>query len=328
MREKIENILSEYYSAEKIQDINISEKRIIITIKDDDENKASEVEKIIKEKIGVDKINIILIKEKNVSSLKQNDEKWKVRNAKKIIAVASGKGGVGKSTTTVNLALALAESGLKVAVFDADIYGPSIPMMLGYKGKGVDSYDGVNIEPFNYNKIKSMSIGSMIDEGTPLIWRGAKACGAIEQLLTQTNWGEIDVMLIDMPPGTGDIQISISQKLNLDGVVIVSTPQDVALADAIRGINLFKKLDINILGIVENMSYYVCPHCGEKAYIFGHNGAKETAEKMGQSFLGEIPLDADIRENSDVGTPAVIKDEKFAEIYKNIAEKIRKKLAI
>ena len=282
MREKIENILSEYYSAERIQDINISEKRIIITIKDDDENKASEVEKIIKEKIGVDKINIILIKEKNVSSLKQDDEKWKVR----------------------------------------------IPMMLGYKGKGVDSYDGINIEPFNYNKIKSMSIGSMIDEGTPLIWRGAKACGAIEQLLTQTNWGEIDVMLIDMPPGTGDIQISISQKLNLDGVVIVSTPQDVALADAIRGINLFKKLDINILGIVENMSYYVCPHCGEKAYIFGHNGAKETAEKMGQSFLGEIPLDADIRENSDVGTPAVIKDEKFAEIYKNIAEKIKNKLAI
>ena len=201
-------------------------------------------------------------------------------------------------------------------------------MMLGYKGKGVDSYDGINIEPFNYNKIKSMSIGSMIDEGTPLIWRGAKACGAIEQLLTQTNWGEIDVMLIDMPPGTGDIQISISQKLNLDGVVIVSTPQDVALADAIRGINLFKKLDINILGIVENMSDYVCPHCGEKAYIFGHNGAKETAEKMGQSFLGEIPLDADIRENSDVGTPAVIKDEKFAEIYKNIAEKIKNKLAI
>ena len=244
------------------------------------------------------------------------------KKCKKIIAIASGKGGVGKSTTAVNLSLALAGLGLKVALFDADIYGPSIPMMLGYKGKGVDSYDGVNIEPFLFNKIKSMSIGSLVDDETPLIWRGAKACGAIEQLLTQTNWGEIDIMLIDMPPGTGDIQISMSQKLNIDGVVIVSTPQDVALADAVRGINMFKKLDIPIIGIVENMSYYICPHCGEKSYIFGYNGAKETAEKMGQTFLGEIPLDINVRENADKGTPVVLTDEKFSGIYKKIAEKI------
>lgn len=322
MQEKTEEILLKFYKKYDIEDINISDKRIIITIKDEDEKKASEVENIIREKTGCNKVNIILIKEKNVSSLKQNDEKWKVRNVKKIIAIASGKGGVGKSTTAVNLSLALAGLGLKVALFDADIYGPSIPMMLGYKGKGVDSYDGVNIEPFLFNKIKSMSIGSLVDDETPLIWRGAKACGAIEQLLTQTNWGEIDIMLIDMPPGTGDIQISMSQKLNIDGVVIVSTPQDVALADAVRGINMFKKLDIPIIGIIENMSYYICPHCGEKSYIFGYNGAKETAEKMGQTFLGEIPLDINVRENADKGTPVVLTDEKFSGIYKKIAEKI------
>ena len=322
MRDKIEKILLENYKKEDIQDINISDKRVIITIKDEDEKKSDAVENIIKKNIDFQKVNIILIKEKNVSSLKQNDEKWKVRNVKKIIAVASGKGGVGKSTTSVNLALTLYKSGLKVALFDADIYGPSIPLMLGYKGKGVDSYDGMNIEPFLFSGIKSMSIGSLVEDETPLIWRGAKACGAIEQLLTQTNWGEIDIMLIDMPPGTGDIQISMAQKLNLDGVVIISTPQDVALADAVRGINMFKKLDIPILGIVENMSYYICPHCGEKSYIFGHNGAKETAEKMGQKFLGEIPLDTNIRENSDKGTPVVLKDKKFAGIYKEIAERI------
>lgn len=328
MQEKTEEIIFNFYKKSDVEDINISDKRIIITIKDDDEKKASEVEKIIKENTGIEKVNIILIKEKNISSLNAKDEKWKVRNAKKIIAVASGKGGVGKSTTSVNLALSLAKKGLKVALFDADIYGPSIPLMLGYKGKGVDSYDGMNIEPFLFSGIKSMSIGSLVDDETPLIWRGAKACGAIQQLLTQTNWGEIDVMLIDMPPGTGDIQISVAQKLSLDGVIIVSTPQDVALADAVRGINMFKKLEVPILGIIENMSYYICPHCGEKSYIFGHFGAKETAEEMGQAFLGEIPLDANIRENSDKGTPVVMKDEKFAEIYEEISEKIKKSLEL
>ena len=328
MQEKTEEIIFNFYKKSDVEDINISDKRIIITIKDDDEKKASEVEKIIKENTGIEKVNIILIKEKNISSLNTKDEKWKVRNAKKIIAVASGKGGVGKSTTSVNLALSLAKKGLKVALFDADIYGPSIPLMLGYKGKGVDSYDGMNIEPFLFSGIKSMSIGSLVNDETPLIWRGAKACGAIQQLLTQTNWGEIDVMLIDMPPGTGDIQISVAQKLSLDGVIIVSTPQDVALADAVRGINMFKKLEVPILGIIENMSYYICPHCGEKSYIFGHFGAKETAEKMGQVFLGEIPLDANIRENSDKGTPVVLKDEKFAEIYEEISEKIKKSLEL
>ena len=175
-----------------------------------------------------------------------------------------------------------------------------------------------------------MSIGTLIDRNQPLIWRGSKACGAIEQLLTQTNWGEIDVMVIDMPPGTGDIQITLSQRLDLDGIVIVSTPQDIALIDAIKGVNMFKRVDVPILGIVENMSYYICEHCGSKADIFGHAGAKKTAEEMGETFLGEIPLHLSIRENADNGTPIVdsLPDSPYAKAYLEIAEKVKQKLKI
>ena len=241
-----------------------------------------------------------------------------------IYRVVSGKGGVGKSTTAVNLALALSSLGKKVAVFDADIYGPSIPTMLGFEGQPAISYDGKNFEPFEALGLQAMSIGSLIDRDTPIIWRGAKACGAIEQLLTEVNWGEIDIMIIDMPPGTGDIQITLSQRLKIDGAIIVSTPQDIALIDAVKGVNMFKKVNIDILGIVENMSYYICPKCGNRDEIFGYAGAKETAEKLGVKFLGEIPLNFAIRADADNGKPIVAAEPQspYAQAYINIAKKL------
>ncbi len=330
MTEKIKNIILKYFSEQNIDNITISDKRIIVVLKNADESKSSMIESDIKQIAPDLKVSVMFIKEKAVSGLNQKaDDKWNIKNVKKIIAVASGKGGVGKSTTSVNLALALADLGLKTALFDADIYGPSIPVMLGYDNVCASSKDGINFEPFKYGNIQSMSIGTLVEKDTPLIWRGAKACGAIQQLLEQTDWEEnTDVMVLDMPPGTGDIQISVAQKIALDGAVIVSTPQDIALIDAVRGVNMFKKLDIPILGIVENMSYYICEKCGHRADIFGHHGAKETAEKMGEKFLGEIPLNIAIRQNSDNGTPIVASDpdSKFSEAYRQIAKKIKDEL--
>jgi len=327
MIEKIKNIILKYIKEQNIEDITTGENKVVIVLKNADEEISDKLKAEIENISGNAKISIVFVKEKETSSLNQKaDDKWNVKNVKKIIVVASGKGGVGKSTTSVNLALALADTGLKVALFDADIYGPSIPQMLGYENIGAYSADGINFEPFKYGNIQSMSIGTLIEKDTPLIWRGAKACGAIQQLLEQTAWKKnTDVMVLDMPPGTGDIQISIAQKVALDGVVIVSTPQDIALIDAVRGINMFKKLDIPILGIIENMSYYICEKCGHRADIFGHHGTIETAQKMGENFLGEIPLNIAIRKNSDSGTPIVISepDSKYTQSYRDIAGKIK-----
>ena len=332
MEEKIKAIVEQFFSKEKIESVKVFGKRAIITLQNAEEQK--EVTEIIEKSVaaidGIEKVSIIYTADKKVQYLHPQTEKYNVRNVKKIIGVASGKGGVGKSTTAVNLALALNKLGLKVAAFDADIYGPSLPTMLGYEGEKLATTDGQTFEPFESCGIESMSIGTLIDRNQPLIWRGAKACGAIEQLLTQTNWGEIDVMVIDMPPGTGDIQITLSQRLDLDGIVIVSTPQDIALIDAIKGVNMFKRVDVPILGIVENMSYYICEHCGTRADIFGHAGAKKTAEEMGETFLGEIPLHLSIRENADNGTPIVdsLPDSPYAKAYLDIAEKIKQKLKL
>ncbi|WP_372085230.1 P-loop NTPase [Tistrella mobilis] len=221
-----------------------------------------------------------------------------------IIAVASGKGGVGKSTLAVNLALALQARGLKTGILDADVYGPSIPRMLGLQGRP-DSPDGKRITPKIGWGLKAMSIGLMVEEDTPLIWRGPMIQGALDQFLRETDWAPLDVLVLDMPPGTGDVQLSIAQRVPLAGAVIVSTPQDIALLDARKGLAMFRKVEVPILGLVENMSWFTCPHCGGRSDIFGHGGARDEALKLGLPFLGAVPLDLDVRIMSDEGRPVV-----------------------
>jgi ATP-binding protein involved in chromosome partitioning len=247
---------------------------------------------------------------------------------KHIIAVASGKGGVGKSTTAVNLALALHANGLKIGLLDADVYGPSQPRMMGISGKPT-SKDGKVMEPMANHGIKVMSMGFLIDEETPMIWRGPMVMSAITQLLRDVAWGELDVLVCDLPPGTGDTQLTMAQNVPLSGAVIVSTPQDIALLDAKKGLNMFRKVDVPVLGIVENMSYFTCPHCGERTEIFAHGGARREADRFGVDFLGEIPLDIAIRETSDGGQPIVVSqpDSPHAAAYREIARKVWAKLA-
>ena len=240
-----------------------------------------------------------------------------------IVAVASGKGGVGKSTTSVNLALGLAAAGRKVGLLDADIYGPSMPRMMGISGKP-NSSDGHNLDALENYGIKVMSMGFLVEEDTPMIWRGPMVQSALEQMMRDVNRGELDVMVIDMPPGTGDAQLTMAQKVPLTGAIIVSTPQDIALLDARRGLNMFRKVDVPVLGLIENMSYFNCPHCGERSDIFSHGGAKSEAERLGMDFLGEIPLHMSIRETSDGGNPIVVSEpnSEHAKAYCKISDKV------
>jgi ATP-binding protein involved in chromosome partitioning len=248
---------------------------------------------------------------------------------KNILAVASGKGGVGKSTTAVNLALALVAEGATVGVLDADIYGPSIPRMLGISGKP-DTKDGQHIEPKLAHGIQAMSIGFMIEEDTPMIWRGPMVTQALTQLLNETNWVDLDYLIIDLPPGTGDIQLTLCQRVPVSGAVIVTTPQDIALLDARRGLKMFEKVEVPVLGIVENMAIHICTQCGHSEHIFGSGGGERMAQQHGVALLGSLPLDIHIREQADGGTPTVAADPdgKVAAMYREIARKTAAQLSL
>jgi ATP-binding protein involved in chromosome partitioning len=238
-----------------------------------------------------------------------------------IIAVASGKGGVGKSTTAVNLALGLAANGLRTGILDADIYGPSLPRLMGLSGRP-EQIEGKVMRPMERYGLKVMSMGFLVDEETPMIWRGPMVISALTQMLREVAWGELDVLVVDMPPGTGDAQLTMAQQVPLAGAVIVSTPQDLALIDARKGLAMFRRVDVPVLGIVENMSFFICPHCGERTELFAHGGARHEAERLGVPFLGEVPLHIAIRESSDAGAPVVATDPSgpHAAVYRAIAD--------
>ena len=252
-----------------------------------------------------------------------------IEGIKNIIAVASGKGGVGKSTTAVNLALALSAEGANVGVLDADIYGPSQPRMLGVSGKP-ESVDGKSLEPMNSYHLQAMSIGFLVDEETPMIWRGPMVTQALQQLLNDTNWKDLDYLVIDLPPGTGDIQLTLAQQVPVSGAVIVTTPQDIALLDARKGLKMFEKVEVPVLGVIENMSIHICSECGHEEYIFGQGGGERMSEENNADFLGALPLDKRIREETDSGKPTVVAepDSRISQIYREIARRTAAKLSL
>ena len=253
-----------------------------------------------------------------------HSNKQAVAGVRNIIAVASGKGGVGKSTVAANLALAFNTIGLKTALLDADIYGPSQPRMMGLTGEKPSGGDGNKLKPIEKYGLELMSIGFLVEEETPMIWRGPMVMSALQQFLRDVEWGDCDIMIVDMPPGTGDAQLTLAQRVPLAGAVIISTPQDIALIDARKGLNMFRKVEIPVLGIIENMSYFLCPNCNHQADIFGHGGARAEAESLDVPFLGEIPLHMQIRETSDGGAPVVISDPGSlnSKLFLSIARKI------
>lgn len=250
-------------------------------------------------------------------------------NIKAVVAVASGKGGVGKSTTAANLAVALAQSGLAVGILDADIYGPSLPTTMGISGKP-ESPDGKRIIPIMAHGVACMSIGFMVPKDTPMIWRGPMVMGALEQMMDDVEWGDLDIIIVDMPPGTGDAQLTMAQRVSLAGAVIVSTPQDLSLLDARKGLFMFHRVEVPVIGIVENMSYFECPKCGERSEVFAHSGARDMAAELEIPFLGEIPLHMAIREATDNGTPVVVTDPDgpHAAAYRSIAERVRQAVLV
>ncbi len=252
-----------------------------------------------------------------------------IKEIKNIIAIASGKGGVGKSTTAVNLALALAAEGANVGLLDADIYGPSQPRMLGVQGKP-ESMDGKSLEPMVSHNIQAMSIGFLVDEETPMIWRGPMVTQALEQLLKETHWQNIDYLIVDLPPGTGDVQLTLAQKVPVSGAIIVTTPQDIALLDARRGLKMFQKVEVPVLGIIENMSTHICSQCGHEEHIFGAGGGRRMADQQNVDFLGALPLDIRIREETDSGKPTVVADPEgtISMIYRDIARRAAAKLSL
>jgi ATP-binding protein involved in chromosome partitioning len=264
----------------------------------------AEARRVVESLPGVDRVDVEM--DAVVPRQKAADNKRTVEGVRNIIAVSSGKGGVGKSTVAVNLACALSLDGARVGLIDCDVYGPNVPMMLGLKGQPMA--DGNQIVPLEAYGLKVMSMGFLTDEDTPLIWRGPMLHNVIQQFLYQVNWGELDYLVADLPPGTGDVQLTMIQSVPLAGGVVVTTPQDVALSDARKGIMMFKQVNVAVLGIVENMSYFLCPHCGERSDIFSHGGGERTSERYQVPFLGRVPLETGIREGGDAGTPVVVSD--------------------
>lgn len=274
---------------------------------------------------GVTEVNVEVTS--RVSEHRMPGKEEILPGVKNIVAIASGKGGVGKSTVSVSLAVALARTGARVGLLDTDIYGPSIPIMMGITEK--PEVRGEKLIPIVKYGVSLMSIGFMIAEDTPLIWRGPMVMKAVEQLLTDVEWGNLDYLLMDLPPGTGDVQLTLAQKVPLTGVVIVTTPQDVALLDVVRGISMFRKLDVPILGVIENMSFFRCPHCGERSDIFSHGGGEAVSKKLDVPFLGEVPIDLKIREGGDAGRPVLVDDSESpqSKVFMNLAEQLAARIS-
>ncbi len=317
-----------------IQAVNVDDKKITVdmVIKSNDTSVDNELQESVQSHLnkkfggyGV-AVNISHQQAPQFSTQAEEQKTQYLTSVKFKVAVASGKGGVGKSTVAVNLALALARQGLSVGLFDADIYGPSIPMMLGVTEKPY--YDGKKVYPIEKFGIQLMSLGFLVDNDEAVIWRGALVHKALQQLMNDVAWPELDIMIFDMPPGTGDAQLTLSQSVALDGAVIVSTPQDVALIDAVKGVRMFQKVDVPILGLIENMSYFVCPHCGERTEIFSYGGVQKECERLGVNLLGEIPLDAQIRVGGDSGVPIVEgkKDSPQTQAFLKAAKAIKERL--
>lgn len=287
----------------------------------------TQIEQKLRSETGATEVTVDIVTEILAHSVQKTLKP--MPGAKNIIAIASGKGGVGKSTTTVNLALALTAEGARVGILDADIYGPSQPLMLGISGRP-DTEEGKRLIPMVAYGIQSMSIGYLVGEDAPMIWRGPMVTGALQQLLKDTRWDDLDYLLIDLPPGTGDVQLTLAQQIPVSGAIIVTTPQDIALLDAQRGLQMFEKVGIPVLGIVENMSIHICSNCGHAEPIFGEGGGEKMARKYGVELLGSLPLDISIRKNADGGYPTVIAepDSKPAQIYKDVARKMAARLAL
>ncbi|MEM7208707.1 MAG: iron-sulfur cluster carrier protein ApbC [Pseudomonadota bacterium] len=287
---------------------------------------AAQLQDLVEGIEGIASASVSITSKITARSVQKNVKR--MSNVKNIIAVASGKGGVGKSTTSVNLALALIAEGAIVGLLDADIYGPSQPRMLGISGNP-ESEDGKSLEPMESHGVQAMSIGFLIDEETPMIWRGPMVTQALEQLLNDTKWRDLDYLIIDLPPGTGDTQLTLAQKIPVSGAVIVTTPQDIALLDARKGLKMFEKVEVPILGIVENMSTHICSQCGHEEHIFGAGGGERMAQESNVDLLGSLPLDIAIREQADGGAPTVVSDPDgaIAEAYRSIARKMTAKLA-
>lgn len=342
LRQQVETVLNEYIdpylqkdlvSAKAVKNIQIEGNTVTVElnfgypIKDDDDTYCSQLKTKIGALDGVDTVNINITSKIVAHAVQKGVNPLK--GVKNIIAVASGKGGVGKSTTAVNLALALSADGANVGILDADIYGPSQPSMLGVKQQP-ESKDGNTLEPVMSYHLQTMSIGYLIEEDTPMIWRGPMVTQALEQLLKDTRWRDLDYLIVDLPPGTGDTQLTLAQKIPVSGTVIITTPQDIALLDARKGLKMFEKVNVPVLGVIENMSIHICSQCGHEEHIFGEGGGLRMAQENEVDFLGALPLDIQIREETDGGKPTVVAEPngRITQIYREIARRVSAKLSL